>query len=129
MPKYVFLDNYFSNLFTEMQIWYSRSAKFALGFFFQRDKVYKFQQKYHFFKKLQLLKTWKGNESFQTRIVIIYQYSLMVEQMVELFSKSKAAKIIKRKWTFSDKHDHNISILFDGWANFSFITSETMYDF
>ena len=129
MPKYVFLDNYFSNLFTEMQIWYSRSAKFALGFFFQRDKVYKFQQKHHFFWKLQLLKTWKGNESFQTRIVIIYQYFFMVEQMVELFLKSEAVKIIKWKWTFSDKHDHNISILFDGWANFSFITSETMYGF
>ena len=30
---------------------------------------------------------------------------------------------------FWDKHDHNISIHFDGSVNFSFNTSETKYDF
>ena len=38
MIKFVFLENYFPSLFTELQIWYWKSFKFVLGGFFRNIK-------------------------------------------------------------------------------------------
>ena len=38
VPKFVLLDNYFPDLFTNLQIWYGKSFKFGLGSFFWKIK-------------------------------------------------------------------------------------------
>ena len=48
MLKFILLDNYFPDLFTEVQIWYLLSFKFGLGSLFQKDKVNSGQNKIFF---------------------------------------------------------------------------------
>ena len=50
-------------------------------------------------------------------------------QKIWLFLTIKVIENIQGESKFWDKHDHNISILCDGWENFSSNKSETKYDF
>ena len=64
MLKYILLDNYFPDIFTEDQIRYWYPFTFGLGQFFR--KISKFQQKYDCFQQMNLLlETSKAKENFE----------------------------------------------------------------
>ena len=71
MIKFVLLDNYFSNLFTEAQIWYWKTLKFDLGRFFL-ERQSKFQPKWLFLKIRVVnvdMKIFQTNKKFVSEFV------------------------------------------------------------
>ena len=63
MIKSILLDNYFFDLFTDVQICYWTPLKFDLGCDFRKIKI--FEPKNDYFLKMELLiKLWNAKENF-----------------------------------------------------------------